>query len=224
MRELGKSPRDTRPLPVRVYEELRDLIVSGELAADAQLIQEQVAESLGVSRTPVRDALNRLAHEGLVTWLPGRGYLVNPLTPKDVTEVYQVRRILETEAARLACGRHDAVSLARLGNLIDQMAASDADDTAAMFDLNHQFHRALVQPCDNELLLKMLDTLWDHPVNRRITRSYLHTAGSAQAMLDEHRELLAAAADADEERLVALTAEHLLSGYDEAARDVGAPA
>jgi DNA-binding GntR family transcriptional regulator len=220
MRPLERSPRDGRPLPVRVYEALRDQIVSGDLVADAQLVQEQVAESLGVSRTPVRDALNRLSHEGLVTWLPGRGYLVNALSERDVVEVYQVRRLLEVEAARLAFGRHDAVLLSQLNGLVEVMAATDDNDTAAMFDLNRRFHRTLVEPCDNALLLKMLDTLWDHPVNRRITRSYLHTAGTAASMVDEHRELLRAAAETEETRFLELTSHHLSTGYDDAARDV----
>lgn len=216
LRPLEKSRRDPRPLPVRVYEQLRDLIVTGELAEDVQLVQEQVAESLGVSRTPVRDALNRLAHEGLVTWNPGRGYLVNGLSTREVREIYQVRRLLEVEATRLACGQHGTAVLARLAALIEDMAAADPQDAVVQFDLNRQFHRTLVEPCDNHVLLKMLDTLWDHPVNRRITRSYLLEAGSSEAMIDEHRELLAAAAEGSESKLLDLTAHHLMTGYDDA--------
>jgi DNA-binding GntR family transcriptional regulator len=218
LRRLEKSARDQRPLPVRVYEQLRDLIVTGELPEDFQLVQEQVAESLGVSRTPVRDALNRLAHEDLVTWNPGRGYLVNGLTSREIREVYGVRRTLELEAARLACGHHGPALLAHLTALIEEMAAADPTDASIHFELNRQFHRTLVEPCDNHLLLKMLDTLWDHPVNRRITRSYLHEAGSSSAMIAEHRELLAAAAANDERRLLELTSHHLMTGYDDAMR------
>lgn len=220
MRPLDKSPRDPRPLPVRVYEQLRDLIVIGELAEDSQLVQEQVAEALGVSRTPVRDALNRLAHEGLVTWNPGHGYLVNGLTGREIREVYEVRRTLELEAARLACGRHGAALLAQLNALIEEMVAADPTDSVVHFELNRRFHRTLVEPCDNHLLLKMLDTLWDHPVNRRITRSYLAEAGSSQAMIEEHRQLLAAASASDESLLVELTAHHLMTGYDDASHSL----
>jgi DNA-binding GntR family transcriptional regulator len=209
---------------VRVYEQLRDLIVVGELPEDHQLVQEQVAEALGVSRTPVRDALNRLAHEGLVTWLPGRGYLVNPLSTREIVEVYEVRRILEVEAARLACGHHDGVLLSRLNGLVEEMVATDPEDSGLQFELNRRFHRALVEPCNNALLLKMLDTLWDHPVNRRITRSYLQKPDSVSTMIDEHRELLAAAAAADPDRLIELTAHHLSTGYDDAAQALDAKA
>ncbi|MGN6782757.1 MAG: GntR family transcriptional regulator [Marmoricola sp.] len=220
MRELSKSPRDGRPLPVRVYEELRDLIVDGTLQADTQLVQEQLAEALGVSRTPVRDALNRLAHEELVTWNPGRGYLVNGLSGQEVSEVYEVRRLLEVEATRLAAPRLDSVVTARLNALIEEMAATSSSDVAAQFDLNRRFHLTLVKPCHNRQLLKMLDSLWDHPVNRRITRSYLQQAGSTDAMVAEHREILRAAEAGETEALTALVEEHLTSGYDEAGQAV----
>ncbi len=220
MRPLDKTRRDPRPLPERVYEQLRDLIVMGELTADSQLVQEQIAEALGVSRTPVRDALNRLAHEDLVTWNPGRGYLVNGLTGREVREVYEVRRTLELEAARLASGRYGAALLSRLYALIEEMAEADPGDAVINFELNRQFHRTLVEPCDNHLLLKMLDTLWDHPVNRRITRSYLQETGSTQTMIDEHRQLLAAVAAADQARVAELMAHHLMTGYDDAMQGV----
>lgn len=220
MRRLDRSPRDARPLQIRVYEELRDLIVTGELAEDAQLVQEQVAEALGVSRTPVRDGLNQLAHEGLVTWIPGRGYLVNALSERDVVEVFQARRLLEVEAARLAYGKHDQALISRLNALIEDMAATADDDITRLFELNRSFHRTLVEPCGNSLLLKMLDTLWDHPVNRRITGSYMAAAGTAAEMIGEHRDLLAAAAGTDEARFLDLVAHHITTGYDDAARAV----
>ena len=216
MQPLAKSARDGRPLAVRVYESLRDLIVTGELAAESQLVQEQIAESLGVSRTPVRDGLNRLAHEGLVTWVPGGGYVVNELTERDILEVYQVRLNLEMLATRLACGRHDAATLSRLNTVIEEMAAADPRDATRQFELNRRFHRTLIEPCDNHLLLKMLDNLWDHPVNRRITRSYVRDSDNVGLMVQEHRDLVAAASAADLERLLELAEHHMSTGYREA--------
>jgi len=212
---LRSDPRDARPLGVRVYERLRDEIVAGALAADVPLVQEQVAEKLGVSRTPVRDALNRLAHENLVTWLPGSGYIVNALQPHEITDVYQVRQSLETLALRLACGRHDQAQLARLTAVIEDMAAADPADSAAQFELNRQFHMSLSEPCGNALLLRMINALWDHPVNRRITRSYVHDAANVSLMVGEHRAILEAARAADPELLVRLATEHMYTGYGE---------
>ncbi len=214
---LSRSLREG-PLPARVYEHLRDQIVTGELPADAALVQEQIAQALGVSRTPVREALNRLTHEGLATWVPGNGYVVNGLTERDVLDVREVRRTLEPLATRLACGRHDPASVSRLTALVEQMAGADPGDSAGHFELNRRFHRALVEPCGNTLLIKMLDTLLDHPVSRRITRSYVSDPDNVALMVAEHRELVAAAAAADLQALVTLSERHVSSGYEKALR------
>lgn len=216
MTSPARASRDRRPLAVRVYEQLRDQIVSGELGAETALVQEQLADSLGVSRTPVRDGLNRLTHEGLVTWLPGHGYVVNGLAQADIREVCQVRLNLELLATRLACGRHTAVSVSRMTVLVEEMAAADPTDSATQFELNRRFHRGLVEPGANSLLLRMLDNLWDLPVNRQITRSYVFNPANVDVMVHEHRELIAAASAGDLDRLLALSEQHMATGYQEA--------
>ena len=87
LRGMSK-PRRREPVAETVYRHVRDAIVDGAYPADSQLVQEQVADELGVSRTPVREALNRLAAEGLVTWVPRSGYTVNGLADADITDVF----------------------------------------------------------------------------------------------------------------------------------------
>ncbi len=203
-----------QPLAARIHDELRDLVVDGGLPPGAPLVQEQIAERLGVSRTPVREALGRLVHEGLVEWVAGGGYVVRDLGDQQITEVYQVRQNLESMALRLACGRHDRVRLARLTMLVEEMAATAAGEAAAHFELNRAFHRALVEPCGNALLVTMIDQLWDHPLNRRITRSYvLSDPSNVERMVAEHRALVAAAAAGDEDALLERYAAHVRDGY-----------
>lgn len=198
-----------------VYEAIRDAIVDGRYAPDDQLVQEQLAEELGVSRTPVRDALNRLAHEGLVTGVLGRGYLVNDLTDQDINEVFQVRERLEVLALELACGRLNRLQEARVRTLIEEMDAADPADVSLQYELNRRFHQALVEPCGNQLLLTMLDQLWDLPVSRRITRSYVHDAENVSLMVAEHRAILEASLAGDATRLVSLAVAHMTTGYGE---------
>ncbi len=215
-----------RPLAARIYDELRDQVVDGGLVPGTSLVQEQIAERLGVSRTPVREALGRLVHEGLAEWVAGGGYVVRDLGDQQITEVHQVRQTLESLALRLASGRFTRLQLARLEALVEEMAATPPGEVAAHFDLNRRFHRGLVEPCANALLVTMIDQLWDHPVNRRITRSYVLTdPANVERMVREHRALLAAAAAGDEEELVARYAAHVRDGYGDllgAGRD-GAP-
>lgn len=198
-----------------VYEAIRDAIVEGRYEAHEKLVQEQVAEDLDVSRTPVRDALNRLAHEGLVSWTPGLGYLVNPLSDEDINEVFQVRERLEVLALELACGRLDRVQVARIRTLVEDMEAADPTDASAQFDLNRRFHQAMIEPCGNRLLLSILDQLWDHPVSRRITRSYIHNRENVGRMIAEHRRILQCSLDNDPAELIRLMDRHMKEGYGE---------
>lgn len=209
MGEQAKVQHDGRRLGERVYEMVRDAIIEGEFPPDNQLVQESIAERFGVSRTPVRDALNRLALEGLVTWIPGYGYIVNDLTEQNIEDVYQIRQALETLAARLACGRHTSADLARLGALIDEMAAEDVFASTRHFDLNRRFHAALIAPCRNQLLNTMIDQLWDHPLNRRIAKVYIKNQDAVSQMVSQHRAILDAARTRDEALLIRLVSEHI---------------
>ena len=195
-----------------VYRHVRDAIVDRAYPADSQLVQEQVADELGVSRTPVREALNRLAAEGLVTWVPRSGYTVNGLADADITDVFEVRQSLEVLALRHACGQ-----------LIAEMVEADPADAGAQFELNRRFHQAMIEPCRNRYLLGLLDQLWNNPVSRRITGSYIHDARNVDRMVREHEQLLQASLDNDLETLLRLSMQHMTQGYGDA-RQPSAPA
>lgn len=170
----------------------------------------------GTSRTPVRDALNRLAQEGLVEWNPGNGYAVLPLTDTTISHVYEVRERLETLALSLACGHLDRVAIAKISLLIEEMKAADTSDAAVQYELNRRFHQHMMAPCGNPLLLKILDDLWDHPSSRLITRAYIKGDQTVQRMLSEHEAMLEATIAGDVERLLNLAAAHMSDGYDAA--------
>ncbi len=208
--------RDPRGMVARVYEHVRDQIVNGSLTAGSQVVQEQLAEDLGVSRTPVREALNRLAQEDLVETVPGSGFVISALLDEEIDDVFEVRRSLEITAAGLAWGKHTRVDFAMLEDLSEQMADSNPTDDAVQFDLNRRFHRTLSAACGNRILLRMLDSLWDHPVNRRITRAYLRGGANTMEMVREHRELLQTLHTGTKEQFVERVEQHLSEGYLEA--------
>ena len=215
--------RRGRPMGAVVYEAIRDAIVEGRIAADEQLVQEQLAAELGVSRTPVRDALNRLSHEGLVRAVLGRGYQVIDLTDQDINDVFVVRERLEMLAVEQSAGRLTALHQARARPLIEEMRATDPADAVAQYELNRRFHQTIIEPCNNAILLGLLDQLWDLPVSRRITKSYLRDAANVAHMVDEHDAILAAAAEGDLPRLLDLSRAHLTLGYGEARADSQPP-
>jgi len=146
----------------RIYSIVKEEILSGRLAPGQHLALEEIAQNLGVSTTPIRDALSQLAADGLVEWRPRRGAYVAHLTPKTISEIYQVRKILEYGAAELAIARGAAVA-DEMRSLAAQIAAIDtsADGQAAM-DYAHlelRFHAVPIERIENSKLLEVYNSL-----------------------------------------------------------------
>src|SRR5436305_14940789 len=140
---------DTRTAPLNiqsvvdhVYSALRERILSGDLPRGTKLRQASLAEELGVSRTPLREALRRLATEGLVEFLPNRGATVSDLDFGDMRHAWSARVALAPGAARLAAERRGAEAIARLRRAIDHQRGA-AGDSDASFAANREFHLAL---------------------------------------------------------------------------------
>ncbi|MFF5791962.1 GntR family transcriptional regulator [Paeniglutamicibacter sp. NPDC012692] len=201
---MATGVHDTRPLAVRVHERITSEIVDGTLKPGTALVQEQVALQYGVSRTPVRDALAQIAMEGLATLVPGSGYVVNDLTVQDVHHVFEVRYALEQLALRQAIGHHTPAQLVRLRALIDEFETVEATDAGEQFRLGREFHLKLIEPCPNNYLRDTLQNIWDHPIQRRITRTYPIGAEHQATVAREHREILAALTPGDTEKIIRL--------------------
>ncbi|MCZ9883061.1 GntR family transcriptional regulator [Arthrobacter sp. B2a2-09] len=198
----AQAAKGIRPLSEHVYDRISNEIVNGVVEPGAPLVQEQLAEEYGVSRTPVRDALNRLVHEGLATLVPGAGYFATTLTRSAVEEVYEVRKALEIMAIRQCGAKYTNLQLARLELLIAEGAASA--DPEELFTATRAFHLGLAAPAPNGFLLKTLESVWDNPVQRLISRSYPLDDAKLERVADAHRKILAAARANDLETLIPL--------------------
>jgi DNA-binding GntR family transcriptional regulator len=207
-RHRGTTPLENRTLWERVHEFLREEILADHLPPGAELQEVALAEKLGVSRGPIREALGRLSTEGLVTIRPRNGAVVRSLSKDEFVEAYQVREALETFALRLAVPRLTSDNLARLQSLIAQMVQqANADDVAAFFRTNSTFHEALVEASGNRRLCEMHRQL-DRQLGRYRMRS-LALRGNLQQSITEHRELLGAIEAGDTDGAVALLSEHI---------------
>jgi DNA-binding GntR family transcriptional regulator len=153
----------TDQLSNRTYETLRDRILQGDLSSGQRLAVRELAESLGVSVTPVRDAVNRLAADGLVEVSPRRGTVVASFTPRDVRELYDLRVMLEPAAAEVAALRLSEEELGDLRQLatrlhpFDDIASPDAASFLREGRIHHEFHRAIVRGARN----RRLDALFE---------------------------------------------------------------
>ncbi len=206
----GRAPSalDHRTLWQRVHEHLRDEISSGRLTPGTELHEVALAASLGVSRGPIREALGRLATEGLVTIRPRRGAIVRALSSEEFIEAYQVREALEMMAVRLAVPKVTAEDLTALERLIEEMALrGEAGDVQGLFEANTEFHQRFFDVADNRLLAELYRQLRGQ-IDRHRLRS-LGLRGDFRRSIDEHRAILWAARTGDVERAVRLTSDHI---------------
>lgn len=149
-------------LGLQAYEALKAMILDRRFPPGARINVEQVAKELGVSRTPVWEAVAHLAREGLVTNPPHRGVFVAILTPQDILDLYAVRDVTEGLAARLAATRIDESALERMdASLAEQSAVLARPDLAAYSALDAEFHAIVCEHCGNRHLQEVLRSLGD---------------------------------------------------------------
>jgi DNA-binding GntR family transcriptional regulator len=204
----GPATLDHRTLWQRVHEHLRDEIISGRLPPGTVLHEVALAGSLGVSRGPIREALGRLATEGLVTIRPRRGAVVRALSSEEFIEAYQVREALEMMAVRLAVPKLTAEDLAEMERLVEAMASrAEADDVQGFFELNTEFHQRFFEVAGNRMLIELYRQLRGQ-IDRHRLRS-LELRGDLRRSIAEHRAILSAAETGDVERAVRLASDHI---------------
>jgi len=192
----------------RVYDHLREEILSGELPAGSELQEVALSSQLGVSRGPIREAIGRLAAEGLVVVRPRRGAVVRALSKQEFLEAYQVREALEMMAVRLAVPRLDAPDFEKLENLIGAMEAhAGKGEVAEFFEANALFHATLFEVSGNDKLQELYRQLLGQ-MGRYRTRSAV-LRGSLQRSVAEHRAIVRAARRGNVERAVHLMSEHI---------------
>lgn len=203
-----RPPLPTESRASRVYDTLRKGILSGRLAQGTRLRETELARSLRVSRTPVREALRRFQAEGLVEVLPGRGMVVSELTTDAILELYIVRIALEGTAARLAAHLMTPLELERLQRVQRELEqAVAAPDPKTLAALNTRFHQQICAAGKNRYLLEFAQRIYD--ALRRFKETTLTYPGRAQEMLVEHRMILEAFEARDGERAEALAREHM---------------
>lgn len=202
MMSLAKIPSRTDFVD-EVYKSLHDAICDGTLAPGARITQEELAEQLNVSRSPVLQALRLLKHDGLLQDAPGRGLVVAPLDPTWIGHLYQVRGALDALAARLA-----AAQRARIPELLIRQgrAAAEGNDVKALIEADMAFHRAIYEASGNPLVLETATMHWTHL--RRVMGAVLQRRAGRAGLWDEHEAIRQAIAQGDEALAAQLSEEH----------------
>ena len=191
------TARKTKKLVDQVYHELQRRIVYNLWEAGHQALEHELAEELGVSRTPVREALIRLQRDGLVKVVPRHGMRVLPISARDIEEIYQILTSLEALAVELAALRKPtATALKPLERAAQNMKAAHlASDLQQWAKADEQFHRHLVELSGNRILTEIVDSFWSRSQRARLTMLALRK--SSDESLRKHTLLVNAIRDGD---------------------------
>ena len=186
-----------------VYKTLLDAISDGSLPPGTRITQEEIAEQMNVSRSPVLQALRLLKKDGLVQDAPGRGLLVAELDPEWIGKLYQVRGALDTLAARLAAERKADIGA---GIIAAGRRAARGKDVRAMVEADIAFHTAIYRASGNPLIFETTQLHWVHL--RRVMGAVLQSAGQREAIWDEHETIANAIRTGDVKLAVKLSDGH----------------
>ncbi len=200
--------RDYKNAREAAFEKIKEAIIKGYFKPGEKLVEQTLAQEMGVSRTPVREAIRRLEAEGFVVSIPRKGVVVSRADKEEIVQLYSIRAELEGLAARWAIENADEDDIRKLDEAISRM-----EETAASGDLdgvvqsNALFHDAIAQASKSRILCTLLKTLQDNI--QRFRFQSLHLPGRPEAALAEHKEIVAAIKEKKTEEADRLLKEHL---------------
>ena len=215
LKDLGldqlKSLPARKSLGQYVYENLKQAIVKGDMSPESRVVENRVADALGISRTPVREAIHKLEREGLLLQHPKGGFFVTGLTLEDVEETFGIRSVLESYAARLAAINHQEDELDPLVKKINEyQLCLDQGKMDALLRLNTEFHDLLYTLSRSPRLIKMINDLRDQIYRYR--QIILKMEEMARKSNEDHRSMLKLIRRRDADGVERLVREHILRG------------
>ncbi len=202
------SLTDVSTLPNRVYTILEEAILRGKIKAGERLIEEELANALGVSRAPIREALRMMQKDGLIVISPRKGAVVNSISREEISEIYQVSSALEGLAVEIFCRRCTPEELAALQQLYAGMEEQVRKKNIIQYrKLNRQFHEALINGSKNKKIKELCGTLqkqisWFQNMN-------LSLQGRMELSLEEHRHIIDAFLKKDPQAAGKAVSEHI---------------
>lgn len=197
-----------KPLRDVVFESLRTAILEGKLKSGQRLMEVQLAEQLGVSRTPIREAIRKLELEGLVIMLPRKGAYVADMSFKDLIDVLEIRASLEGLAASLASGRRrdeDIEGLEKLAREFEESVKSG--DIEEVLKKDVEFHEYIFSLANNKKLYQIINSLWEQVHRFRVT--YVSDYEASLSLVEEHNKILEAIKEGNCELAKIYATEHI---------------
>ena len=203
-----KDGRDKYSLRGRVFQSIREDILSGRYEQNTELKEAAIGAELGVSRTPVREALRQLELEGLVTIIPNRGAYVNMITAKDVQDIYVIRSMLEGLCARWAT---QSITAEQLDSMEETLCLSEYHTSKKnyekLYELDSLFHEQLYEAGGSRILIHILSDFHDYV--KMVRKATISTSSRSVTSTEEHRAIFEAIKEKDPDKAEALAKEHV---------------
>jgi DNA-binding GntR family transcriptional regulator len=204
-------------LSEKAYRLIKEKIITLELPPSSLVNEQSLMDELGLGRTPIREALQRLAAEDLVTVIPRRGIFVADISITDLQKIFEARIVLEGFGARLAAQRVTTEQLARMDALIVRMAQVSEGDVKTLMDIDEAFHHLLYDASDNQFISATLTRLYD--LSLRLWYLVLDRLGDVHASIEQHREITDALHAGDAALAEKLVRNHV-SGFQQRIKSV----
>ena len=207
-KEISTIINEYLPLRDVVFQTLRQAILRGELEPGERLMEIHLAERLGVSRTPIREAIRKLELEGLVVMIPRRGAVVASITEKDLKDVLEVRQTLELLAAEVACERITPELLEELRTAASEFhRLKNSQDVTELAAADVRFHDIIYEATGNARLINILNNLREQMYRYRL--EYLKDKGIHERLNKEHQEIYRGIKNGDKEAVRTVIREHI---------------
>lgn len=191
----------------KAYHLIRQRIITLELPPTSAIDEQALMEELRLGRTPIREALQRLAAEDLVSIIPRRGMFVAEISLTDLQQVFELRMMLEGFCARLAAQRVSQGQLAEMQRLVQELERVPVGDRRGLMVIDEQYHELLYEAADNEFLADSLRRL--HALSFRIWHLVLDRLDNVREAMEQHIEITKALRARDEERAEKLLQQHI---------------
>ena len=212
--------QERKSLGQHVFDNLKQAIIRGNIAPGEWLVESHIAQMLGISRTPVREAIHKLEREGLIERQPRGGFTVLGLTRSDIEETFGIRSVLEGYAARLATVKHQPKELQALEKKIEDFKhCLDKKQLKALPEINTEFHELLYDLSKSPRLIHMINGLRDQIY--RFRQMILKNEKFAIISNADHTQMLKFMRQRDAEKVESLVREHILRGRDAVLKEFG---
>lgn len=211
--DVKQEVTDKYSLRGRVFHKLREDILNGQYEEHEELKEVAISEEMGVSRTPVREALRQLELEGLVQIIPNKGAYVTGITPKDVKDIYMIRSLLEGLCAKWACEHITEEQLEELEeNVYLAKFHAGKGHLEQLAELDNRFHDTLYEACNSKMLEHLLKDF--HQYVLRVRKKTLNNERRGTASNQEHEMILEAIKEKNAEMAQQLANEHITKAYE----------